>query len=336
MSDGSQRKVPRGEDEGEARDSADDFLHKVARVPLKEPPWRAESLVGTRVAHFLVRAKLGAGGMGIVYEADDEKLGRTVALKVLPNVLDPEARHRFVREARAASRIVHPNVATIYESGETEEGAYIAMEYVRGETLRSWLQTPRAIAARVRVVYEIASALAEAHAAGVVHRDLKPENMIVTRNESVKVLDFGLAKHTPEPGSKASAGLDETATAEGRILGTPSYMSPEQAKGMPVDARSDVFSFGVLLYEVFTGERPFKGDTAMAVMIAIDRDEPLAPTASTPKRPWSSSASSVERSRRRRTIATPRAASCCRRCRCSCPLCRLPSFTRSRLAVAGG
>ncbi len=286
MGEGNRGDEPHDEGEGnlpEERDPADAFLRNVARAPAKPPPAGAESLVGVRIDHFVVRAKLGAGGMGVVYEAEDEKLGRSVALKLLPNALDAEARRRFVREAQAASRIVHPNVATIYESGESEHGAYIAMEYVRGETLRAWLRAPRTIAARLRVVREIASALAQAHAVGIVHRDLKPDNVIVTPAEAVKVLDFGLAKRSA--GSSPSAGLEETATAEGQILGTPSYMSPEQAKGLPVDARSDVFSFGVLLYEVFTGERPFKAGTALGVLIAIDRDEPLAPTRINPEVP---------------------------------------------------
>ncbi len=282
MSEGGRDRGGDEPDEGSGERDASgpdgEFLRNVARVPPLRPP---DLVAGTRIDHFVVRSKLGAGAMGVVYEAEDEKLGRTVALKVLSNAFDAEARKRFVREARAASRIVHPSVATIYASGESDLGAYIAMEYVRGETLRDWLRAPRTIAARLRVVREIASALAEAHAAGVVHRDLKPDNVLVTPAESVKVLDFGLAKQSTAGGS----GVEETATAEGRIIGTPAYMSPEQAKGMPVDPRSDVFSFGVVLYEVFTGERPFRAETALGVLIAIDRDEPLAPTRVNPETP---------------------------------------------------
>ncbi len=232
---------------------------------------RDESLVGARVGHFVLRRKLGEGGMGVVYEALDERLGRIVALKMLlTRTQSADAKRRFVREARAASRVHHPNVATVFEAGEDELGAYIAMELVPGKTMRHWLRASPPFAERLRVAREIASALAAAHASGIVHRDLKPDNVMVGEDGAAKVLDFGLAKQSESD----AIATDDTRTAEGVIMGTPSYMSPEQVRGAALDARSDVFSFGVLLHETFTGQRPFRGETPGAILMALAKDEP--------------------------------------------------------------
>ena len=234
-----------------------------------------------RIAHFRIVERIGRGGMGIVYRAQDEKLGRAVALKVLPPGFeqDRDRRSRFIREARAAAAVAHPNIATIHEIGEDDGRVFIAMELVEGVTLRSMLEKgPLPPANAVRIGLQVARALAKAHAAGVVHRDLKPDNVMVGEDLHAKVLDFGLAKVTG-PGASAAetpSAIErgETATREGVLLGTPQYMSPEQAKGRPIDARSDVFSLGILLYEMVAGRRPFDGVSVAEVIIAIDRDPP--------------------------------------------------------------
>jgi serine/threonine-protein kinase len=233
-----------------------------------------------RIGHFRVVSRLGHGGMGIVYRAEDEKLRRTVALKVLPREFaeDPERRRRFLREARSAAALTHPNIATVYEVGEDDGRIYIAMELVEGESLRARIaRGPLAADEALRLAHGMARGLARAHARGVVHRDLKPENVVVDRDGDPKILDFGLAKIEPSGGEGGGSEASETAsllTEEGRLLGTPMYMSPEQALGSPVDARSDVFSMGVVLYEMCAGKRPFDGPTARHVLVAISRDEP--------------------------------------------------------------
>jgi serine/threonine-protein kinase len=267
--------------------TGEELLRQIAHVSDAPPPSSEPNApaAGTRLAHFELLEKLGSGGMGVVYRARDEKLRRDVALKILrgEHARDGERRRRFLREARAASALDHPNVAAVFEIGEDGEAAYIAMELVEGESLRARLSRgPVPQGEALRIGREIASALAKAHAAGIIHRDVKPENVML-EGGAVKVLDFGLAKLISSPdasgGSGASTPSGSELTVEGRILGTPSYMSPEQASGRPTDARSDVFSLGVLLYEMLAGERPFKGDTTMDVLIAINRDEP-APLAS--------------------------------------------------------
>jgi len=234
-----------------------------------------------RIAHFRIVERIGRGGMGIVYRAQDEKLGRPVALKVLAPGFeqDRDRRSRFIREARAAAAVAHPNIATIHEIGEDDGRVFIAMELVEGVTLRAMLEKgPLPPANVVRIGLQVARALAKAHAAGVVHRDLKPDNVMVGEDLHAKVLDFGLAKVTG-PGASAvetpsAIERGETATREGVLLGTPQYMSPEQAKGRPIDARSDVFSLGIVLYEMVAGRRPFDGVSVAEVIIAIDRDPP--------------------------------------------------------------
>ncbi len=235
-----------------------------------------------RIAQFRITSQLGQGGMGVVYRAEDEALRRTVALKVLPDAGgDEERRQRFLREARSAAAITHPNVATIYQVGEAEGRVYIAMELVDGENLRERMRRGRLDLATARdLATQIARGLAAAHDKGIVHRDLKPENVMIARSGDVKLLDFGLAKAGVET---PAAGLAQTPSPQAatlvtsdssRVLGTPEYMSPEQATGEPLDVRSDVFSFGIVLYEMLAGARPFDRPTLSAVLVAIARDPP--------------------------------------------------------------
>jgi serine/threonine-protein kinase len=240
--------------------------------------------VPSRVAHFRILGKLGEGGMGVVYRAEDEKLRRTVALKLLPDASrSEERRQRFLREARSAAAITHPNVAVIHAVDEADGRVYIAMELVEGESLRAKLHGgPLDLATAREVLLQMARGLAAAHERGIVHRDLKPENVMITAAGVVKLLDFGLAK-AAGPRSGSRPGATETALAktetlvtsdEGRVMGTPEYMSPEQALGEPLDVRSDVFSFGIVAYEMLTGARPFAGASTGAVLVAIARDTP--------------------------------------------------------------
>jgi eukaryotic-like serine/threonine-protein kinase len=234
-------------------------------------------MIGTTISHYRILEKIGEGGMGQVYRARDTHLDRFVALKILPaeKVADPERKLRFVQEAKAASSLNHSNIVTIHDIDNSSGVDFIAMEYVVGRTLdrligRKGLQPGEALKYGV----QIADALSKAHSAGIIHRDLKPSNIMVTEDGVVKVLDFGLAKLTEAPGA-----ADETATlltTSGTIVGTAAYMSPEQAEGKPVDARSDIFSFGSLLYEMVTGRRAFCGDTTVSTLAAIIRDEPPA------------------------------------------------------------
>ncbi len=236
-------------------------------------PRVSETVAGSRVGHFLVEGELGRGGMGIVYDARDERLGRKVALKVLPAAFaaDPMRRERFLREARAAAKLSHGAVATVYEIGESDDRLFIAMERVQGRTLREVLdQGPLPLERAFDVARQVASALARAHELGIVHRDLKPDNVMLTDAGEVKILDFGIAK---------ALGADDTGagsftTIEGHVLGTPGYMAPEQAQGKKCDARVDVFAFGVLVYELLTGRAAFKGDTPMERVASVLRDEP--------------------------------------------------------------
>lgn len=226
---------------------------------------------GQTIAHYQILEKLGEGGMGVVYKARDTRLNRFVALKFLPEVT-AEREARFVQEARAASALNHPNIVTIYDVGEAEGRHYLAMEYVAGRTLDALI--PRKgmrLGEALKIAVQVADALARAHAAGIIHRDLKPSNIMVDEHGLAKVLDFGLAKlaEVPEKPEEAT-----TQTAAGMVVGTAAYMSPEQAEGKPVDARSDIFSFGSLLYEMVSGERPFRGETHMATLAAIINQEP--------------------------------------------------------------
>jgi eukaryotic-like serine/threonine-protein kinase len=219
--------------------------------------------------------------MGVVYRAHDESLRRDVALKVMPRTDNEERRQRFLREARSAAGITHPNVAVVHQIGEEEGRIYIAMELVNGESLRQRLERgPFAEPTALQLAGQIAQGLAAAHDRGIVHRDLKPENVMITTDGVVKLLDFGLAKTEADTRSadRAAVALAKTETLvtsdEGRVMGTPEYMSPEQALGEPLDVRSDVFSFGIVLYEMLAGKRPFSGASTGAVMVAIARDSP--------------------------------------------------------------
>jgi predicted Ser/Thr protein kinase len=238
-------------------------------------------VVGKTTSHYRILEKLGGGGMGVVYKAEDTVLGRLVALKFLPEELaqDHKFLERFQREARAASALNHPNIIVIHDIDEAEGVHFIAMEYVAGKTLdrliaRRGLRVNEAL----KYAVQMAAALAKAHAVGIVHRDLKPTNVMVTEDGLVKVLDFGLAKLTeaaPAADAETVATM-EPRTEEGAIIGTVGYMSPEQAEGKPVDARSDIFSFGSVLYEMLTGQRAFQGETKASTIAAILRDEPKA------------------------------------------------------------
>ena len=231
------------------------------------------------IGHYKILEKLGAGGMGEVYLAEDTRLGRKLALKLLPDSYryDPERRERFLREARAASALRSPNVTTIYDFGESEDVMFFAMEYVEGELLSKRLEGgPLDIGQAVDIATQVCTALDEAHSLGIVHRDIKSSNVIVTTGGLVKVLDFGLAKIVPPqnpPVDDATVGLG-LETAPGVILGTVAFMSPEQARGLEVDARSDLFSLGVLLYEMLTGKRPFAGATTGDLLAAVLSKEP--------------------------------------------------------------
>ena len=236
-------------------------------------------MIGRAISHYRIVEKLGEGGMGVVYKARDTHLDRFVAIKVLPpeKVADPERKQRFVQEAKAASSLNHPNIITIYDIGQAEGVDFISMECVTGKTLDRLI--PRRgmrLNETLKCAVQIADALARAHSAGIVHRDLKPGNIMVNEHGLVKVLDFGLAKLT-EP---TSAGEDESTrtmrptTEEGKIVGTVAYMSPEQAEGKRVDARSDIFSFGSVLYEMVTGEKAFHGDTKASTLAAILKHTP--------------------------------------------------------------
>jgi serine/threonine-protein kinase len=267
-------------------------IHAATRVPDTARVTLVTSvpaMVGTTISHYEVLEKLGEGGMGLVFKARDLQLGRFVAIKVLIGGSDESAGHRarFIQEARAASSLNHPSIITIHDIVPVEQGECIVMEFVRGTTLAHLIEAGRIPTVDcLKYAMHIADALNAAHSIGIVHRDLKPANVMVTPEGLAKVLDFGLAKLAGEegPAGALAAGASDTTmsiqvngqpkTAEGAIIGTMSYMSPEQAQGHRVDPRSDIFSFGALLYEMLTGERAFHGSSGLATLTAVLRDNP--------------------------------------------------------------
>jgi len=235
---------------------------------------------GTKLGRYEIRSKLGAGGMGEVYRARDEKLNRDVAIKILPAALSEngDRLHRFEQEAQAAGALNHPNILAIYDVGTNESAPYVVSELLEGETLRQRIEHgPISTRKAMEYATQIARGLAAAHAKGIVHRDLKPDNLFITRDDQIKILDFGLAKLIQPPMEEIAQTNVETRkvhTDPGTVMGTAGYMAPEQVRGRAVDHRADIFSFGAVLYEMLSGRRAFHRDSAIETLNAILKEEP--------------------------------------------------------------
>jgi serine/threonine protein kinase len=245
---------------------------------LQSPALRVTLTQGTKLGDYEVKSLLGSGGMGEVYRARDSRLGRDVAIKVLPSFLsaDSERLRRFEQEARAAAALNHPNILAVFQMGTYEGAPYLVSELLEGETLREQIRRGR-LSVRKAIDYgvQIARGLAAAHEKGIVHRDLKPENLFVTKDGRVKILDFGLAKLTqPQPGSEHDAPTLTEKTEEGVVMGTVGYMAPEQVRGQTADHRADIFAFGAILYEMLAGKRVFQKPTSADTMSAILNEDP--------------------------------------------------------------
>jgi len=250
-------------------------------------------MIGQKFEHYEIEEQLGKGGMGVVYRARDTRLGRSVALKVLPPELtgEEDRKTRFKQEAKAAAAVSHPAIAQIYDVGEGPEGFFIAMELVEGKTVKSLIQARELdLLGALEIAVQVAGGLQKAHEAGIVHRDIKPENVIVTPDGHAKILDFGLAKllEPPQEG-QAPDGISHmetlAKTQAGFVLGTLRYMSPEQARGQAVDSRSDIFSLGIVIYEMVTGQLPFSGSNPLDTLHAIAFEETRPITAVRPNLP---------------------------------------------------
>ncbi len=254
-------------------------------------------MIGQTVSHYRIVGKLGGGGMGVVYEAEDTRLGRHVALKFIPESMlnDPKSLDRFVREARAASQLNHPGICTIHDIEDMNGHPFIVMEKLDGISLKERIRgNAMELEEILDIGIQVSDALGASHAKGIIHRDIKPANIFVTPTGQAKILDFGLAKLSRELGTSEDAApvVEDSLTAIGVIPGTAVYMSPEQARGEELDPRSDLFSLGVVLYEMSTGKKPFSGGNVVTTLDAVLNQKPVSPAAAEPspaRRKWKAS-----------------------------------------------